>query len=332
MAGQSNTDYETYYVPEKSNLAIWASLTLFTTLFGAASVLNDRLAAMKSGVAADGNSWFIFIVGLVLFAGTLFTWFRTTIKENRAGMNSGQLKHSYVIGMQWFIFSEVMFFAAFFGALWYVRNIAGPSLAGIDEAGRFNPMLWPGFEYEWPLLNTPQDAVGGPGGQAVAAMGGIDGGVMTGPEKHLSFPGWKEMWGWLPLWNTIVLITSSFTVHAAHLALLKGNKKGLNFWLGITVALGLFFVFLQYKEYHHAYVEYGLFLSSGIYGTTFFMLTGFHGFHVCMGAIMLLVQWLRSVGKDHFTAEDHFGFEASSWYWHFVDVVWVGLFLFVYIL
>lgn len=327
MAGQSNTDYETYYVPEKSNLAIWASLTLFTTLFGAANVLNDRLAAMKSGVAADSNSWFIFIVGLVLFVATLFTWFKTTIQENRAGMNSGQLKHSYVIGMQWFIFSEVMFFAAFFGALWYVRNIAGPHLGGMEETGRFNHMLWPGFEYSWPLMTTPQDAVGGTGGQLMA-----NNGVMTGPEKHLSFPGWSNMLHWLPLWNTIVLISSSFTVHLAHLALLKGNKKGLNLWLGITVLLGFIFVILQYNEYHEAYVEYGLFLSSGIYGTTFFMLTGFHGFHVCMGAIMLLVQWLRSVGKDHFTAADHFGFEASSWYWHFVDVVWVGLFLFVYIL
>lgn len=326
MAGHSNSDYEAYYVPEKSNLAIWASLTLFTTLFGAANVLNDRLAA-KAGAEVSGNHWYIFIIGLVLFVGTLFTWFRTTITENRAGMNSGQLKHSYVIGMQWFIFSEVMFFAAFFGALFYVRNIAGPSLAGLDEAGRFNPMLWPGFEYDWPMMTTPQDAVGGTGGQVMA-----NNGVMTGPKENLSFPGWGNLLGWLPLWNTIVLISSSFTVHAAHLALLKGNKKGLNFWLGITVALGLTFVVLQYEEYHHAFSELGLFVSSGIYGTTFFMLTGFHGFHVCMGAIMLLVQWLRSVGKDHFTAEDHFGFEASSWYWHFVDVVWVGLFLFVYIL
>lgn len=327
MAGQSNTGYETYYVPEKSNLAIWASLTLVTTLVGAALVLNERLAALKAGTTSEGNFWFIFIVGLVLFVGTLFSWFRTTIKENRAGMNSAQLKHSYVIGMQWFIFSEVMFFAAFFGALWYVRNIAGPSLAGVDEAGRFNGMLWPGFEYGWPLMTTPQEAIGGVGNQVMA-----NNGVMAGPEKNLSFPGWDNLFGWLPLWNTVVLISSSVTVHIAHLALLKGNRKSLNFWLGFTVALGLTFVFLQYKEYHHAFEEYGLFLHSGIYGTTFFMLTGFHGFHVCMGAIMLLVQWLRSTGKGHFTPEDHFGFEASSWYWHFVDVVWVGLFLFVYII
>jgi cytochrome c oxidase subunit 3 len=327
MSGQSASDYETYYVPEKSKLAIFASLTLFTTLFGAASVLNDRLSTIKTGVELDTNSWFIFIGGLVLFLATLFSWFRITIVENRAGMNSPQLKHSYAIGMQWFIFSEVMFFAVFFGALWYVRNLAGPWLGGEGDAGRMNAILWDGFTYSWPMMETPQDAVGG-----AASMPIANNGLMTGPERNMGFPGWDNILHWLPMWNTIVLMTSSVTAHIAHLALLAGNRRKQNIFLGITVALGMFFVFLQYMEYHEAYVDYGLFLESGIYGSTFFMLTGFHGFHVCMGAFMLLVQWLRSTKSGHFTPEDHFGFEASSWYWHFVDVVWVGLFLFVYIL
>lgn len=324
MAGQSNSDFETYYVPEKSYLAIFASLTLFTTLVGGGSVLNDMTFGEPG---QETNSWFVFITGLVLFMATLFAWFRQTIIENRAGMNSGQLKHSYVIGMQWFIFSEVMFFAAFFGALWYVRNLAGPWLGGEGDGGRMNGLLWPGFEYSWPLMDTPQDVVGGAGSQLIA-----NNGVMTGPEKNLSFPGWSNILHWLPMWNTIVLLTSSVTAHMAHLGLLANNRKKLNIWLGITVVLGIIFVCLQYMEYHEAYVEYGLYLNSGIYGSTFFMLTGFHGFHVCMGMIMLLIQWLRSTKSGHFTPEDHFGFEASSWYWHFVDVVWVGLFLFVYIL
>ncbi|WP_101758695.1 cytochrome c oxidase subunit 3 [Oceanicoccus sp. KOV_DT_Chl] len=324
MAGQSNSDYEAYYVPEKSYLAIFASLTLFTCLFGAANVLNDKTFGDPS---LETNSWFIFLTGLVLFLATLFVWFRTTIIENRAGMNSAQLKHSYAIGMQWFIFSEVMFFAAFFGALWYVRNLAGPWLGGEGDGGRMNSLLWGSFTYEWPMMTTPQDAVGGAANQLIA-----NNGVMTGPERNLSFPGWSNISHWLPMWNTIVLITSSFTAHFAHTGLLANNRKKFNVWLFITVALGIIFVGLQYMEYHEAYVEYGLYLNSGIYGSTFFMLTGFHGFHVCMGMIMLLVQWLRSTKAGHFTAEDHFGFEASSWYWHFVDVVWVGLFLFVYIL
>ena len=324
MAGQNNTGYETYYVPEQSSLAFCASVGLFLSLYGAASIMNDMTFAEPD---AKSNSWLIFCAGLVFFGATLFTWFRATIIENRAGMNSAQLKQSYVIGMQWFIFSEVMFFAAFFGALWYVRNLVGPWLASEGEGGRMNSLLWPGFEYSWPMMTTPQDAVGGAASQPIA-----NNGVMTGPEKSLAFPGWSNIFTWLPLWNTIILVSSSVTLHIAHLGLLARNRKKLNLWLAITLILGFAFIYVQYVEYHEAYVEYGLKLTSGIYGSTFFMLTGFHGFHVCMGAGMLLVQWLRSVRKGHFTPGDHFGFEASSWYWHFVDVVWVGLFLFVYIL
>lgn len=325
MSGHSTSDYEAYYVPEKSYMAIFASSTLFLTLFGAGSIMNDMTFGEPG---AQTNSWFIFYIGLLLFSATLFVWFRTTIRENRAGMNSAQLKHSYVLGMQWFIFSEVMFFAAFFGTLWYVRNLVGPWLGGEGEGGRMNGLLWPGFEYSWPMMTTPQDAVGG-----AASMPIANNGLMTGPEKSMEFPGFANLTThWLPMWNTLILLTSSVTAHIAHLALLANNRKKLNWWLGITVLLGIIFLYLQYMEYHEAYVEYGLKLTSGIYGTTFFMLTGFHGFHVCMGMIMLLIQWLRSVGSGHFTPDDHFGFEAASWYWHFVDVVWVGLFLFVYII
>ena len=194
-------------------------------------------------------------------------------------MNSRQLKHSYVIGMQWFIFSEVMFFAAFFGALFYVRNLAGPWLAG-EGAGTMNTLLWPGFQYDWPLMQTPQEAVGGVGSQLMA-----NNGEFAGPDKNLAYPGFLAMFKWLPFWNTVILLSSSFTVHVAHKALLENNRSKLNIWLGITVLLGIVFLGLQYLEYHEAYVEYGLKLNSGIYGTTFFMLTGFHGFHVCMGMI-----------------------------------------------
>jgi cytochrome c oxidase subunit 3 len=176
-------------------------------------------------------------------------------------------------------------------------------------------------------METPQQAIGGVANQVMA-----NNGEFNGPNQNLSYPGLQNLLHWLPLWNTVVLLTSSLTCHIAHKAILVGNKSKFNFWLLVTVALGFIFVFLQYKEYHEAIVEYGLTLKSGIYGTTFFMLTGFHGFHVCMGAVMLLIQLIRSTKAGHFTAADHFGFEASSWYWHFVDVVWVGLFLFVYIL
>ena len=219
--------------------------------------------------------------------------------------------------MAWFIFSEVMFFAAFFGALFYVRTFAVPWLAGDGAKGDAITAieLWQGFESTWPVITTPDQ-----GSEYVLA------------EKSMSWPGWDHALKWLPLWNTIVLLSSSVTVHIAHLALKNGNRKKFNTMLGVTVGLALIFVGLQAAEYYEAYAHYGLTLNSGIYGSTFFMLTGFHGFHVMMGGFMLAVMLARSVFAGHFEEHDHFGFEAASWYWHFVDVVWVMLFLFVYIL
>ena len=322
MSSPSSSEHETYYVPEQSKLAICATIGLMLSIFGAGSVMND----MTFGDGDTGNSWTIFLVGLFIFCATLFNWFRITIKENLAGMNSAQLKKSYVLGMFWFIFSEVMFFAAFFGALFYVRTLAGPWLAGEGEAGRMNGLLWEGFEYSWPMSQTPQEAVG------VANQVMANNGTFTSQETSMAFSEVSAWYKWLPLWNTIILLSSSFTVHIAHMGILAGDKAKFNLWLGITVALGALFMCVQVYEYYEAYAHFGLTLDSGIYGSTFFMLTGFHGFHVFMGMTMLLIQLLRSVFGGHFTADDHFGFEASSWYWHFVDVVWVFLFLFVYIL
>jgi len=291
----------TYYVPEQSKLPIFASLGLFLTVFGAANWMNGN---------DIGPS--IFFCGSLLFAFVLWTWFSTVISENMAGMNDAQLKRSYVWGMGWFIFSEVMFFAAFFGALYYIRAFSVPWLGGEGDRGSSN-MLWEGFEASWPLLVTPDMAANG------------EAALVKGAEKSM---GWQG----LPLYNTLILMTSSVTVHFAHTALKNDKRKAFNIWLGGTVALGIVFLILQVEEYIHAYQELGLTLETGVYGTTFFMLTGFHGAHVTLGTFMLLVMFLRSVLKGHFKTDDHFGFEAASWYWHFVDVVWVGLFIFVYIL
>ncbi|MDG2412667.1 MAG: cytochrome c oxidase subunit 3 [Halioglobus sp.] len=324
MTSQAATEYERYYVPEKSKLAVCATIGLILSIFGAASIMND----MTFGDPEESTySWSIFLIGLFFFMATLFSWFKIAIQENIAGLNSAQLKKSYVLGMFWFIFSEVMFFFAFFGALFYVRTLVGPWLAGDGDGGRMNGILWDGFEYAWPMMQTPQEAVGGATEQLIA-----NNGAFTSAETSMAFADAHAWYAWLPMWNTAVLLTSSLTCHFAHTNILKGDKSKFNLWLGITVGLGIFFLFLQFMEYYEAYELFGLTLNSGIYGSTFFMLTGFHGFHVFMGMTMLLIQLLRSVIGKQFTAEDHFGFEASSWYWHFVDVVWVFLFLFVYIL
>jgi cytochrome c oxidase subunit 3 len=323
MTAQTAPGHEPYYVPEKSKMAVFATIGLVLSVFGAASGMND----LTFGEPGEPASWTVLYIGLFIFAATLFAWFRTAIRENIAGMNSAQLKKSYVLGMFWFIFSELMFFIAFFGALFYVRNLAGPWLAGEGQGGRMNGLLWEGFQYSWPMVQTPQEAVGGAGSQVIANNGSF-----TSAEKSMAFSEASAWYAWLPLWNTIILLSSSVTVHIAHMGILAGDKKKFNLWLGLTVLLGFIFLCLQVAEYYEAYAHFGLTLNSGIYGSTFFMLTGFHGFHVFMGMTMLLIQWLRSVRGGHFTTDDHFGFEASSWYWHFVDVIWVFLFLFVYIL
>jgi Heme/copper-type cytochrome/quinol oxidase, subunit 3 len=303
-----STHEGSYYVPEQSKLPIWASFGLFLTVFGAAHWLN-------------GNSKgpMIFLAGGLVFAFVLWNWFSAVIGENMSGLAGPQLKRSYVWGMGWFIFSEVMFFAAFFGALFYVRTMALPWLGGEVESTATNEFLWPGFTAEWPLMVTPDMAVNG------------DRATVLGPDQNLSYPGFGAMFSWLPFWNTVILLSSSVTVHFAHAAIKNNQRRAFNSWLGVTVLLGIIFLIMQALEYHHAYTDLGLTLQSGIYGTTFFMLTGFHGAHVTLGTFMLLVMWLRSVLKGHFKPDDNFGFEAASWYWHFVDVVWVGLFIVVYI-
>jgi cytochrome c oxidase subunit 3 len=135
-------------------------------------------------------------------------------------------------------------------------------------------------------------------------------------------------WG-VPAINTAILLSSGVTITVAHHMLREGKRAGLIVFLAATWLLGVAFLFLQADEYIHAYTELGLRLDSGIYGSTFFMMTGFHGLHVTLGTIMLIVIWLR-VLRGHFTAEHHFAFEATAWYWHFVDIVWLGLFVFVY--
>ncbi len=301
---------EPYYVPEQSKLPLFASLSLFLSIFGLASWLNE----IKAGESGSGA--LVFFLGLAFFCYVLYTWFAAVVDENIRGMNSAQLKRSYVWGMGWFIFSEVMFFAAFFGALYYIRVFALPELS----EGPTSELLWNNFEAEWPLMTTPDQALNG------------DKATVTGPGENMSNPGWSltSWFGWLPFWNTVILLASSVTVHFAHTALLNNKRKAFNTYLGVTVALGMIFLVLQYEEYAHAY-HVGLTIDSGAYGTTFFLLTGFHGLHVTLGTLMLLVQWLRSIMKNHFKPDDCFGFEASSWYWHFVDVVWVGLFIFVYV-
>jgi cytochrome c oxidase subunit 3 len=279
---------DSYFLPHKATWPIVGSIGLTTLLAGFANLLNG---------AAVGP--LMMWVGAAIVITMLVGWFGTVIKESVAGWYNHQVEVSFRWGMIWFIISEVFFFAAFFGALYYTRVLAVPWLGDSDSIS--NEFLWKGYESAWPT--------NGPG-----AVGGK----------------FEPMGAWgVPAMNTLILLSSGVTVTWAHWGLLANKRPQLIQGLVATVLLGFLFVVLQGVEYHEAYTEMGLTLGSGIYGSTFFMLTGFHGLHVTIGAIMLTVVLLRSL-KGHFSPEHHFAFEAAAWYWHFVDVVWLGLFIFVY--
>jgi cytochrome c oxidase subunit 3 len=274
-----------YFVPGPSRWPMLAGISMLITMIGASGWVN-------------GASWapYVNLLGIVAFLAVLYGWFGESIAESESGLYNKRVDVSYRWSMSWFIFSEVMFFAAFFGALFYARSITMPWLADLD-----NKLLWPDFSAQW--------GNAGPGGtiQNFRTMG--------------PFP--------IPTINTALLLTSGVTLTISHHALRAGHRAQTAFWLAATVLLGATFMGFQVYEYMHAYSELNLKLNSGIYGSTFYLLTGFHGFHVTMGAIMLSVVLYR-VMKGHFTPEHHFAFEGAAWYWHFVDVVWLGLYVVVY--
>ena len=274
-----------YFVPQPSYWPLVGSCALLLLGMGAALWMNSIAA----------GPWLL-LAGFAVLLTMLFGWFGTVIGESQQRLYNKKVDMSFRWSMGWFIFSEVMFFAAFFGALFYVRTLSVPDLGSPTS----KQLLWPDFVASWPTDGpyfneqfTPMGAIG------------------------------------IPLLNTIILLTSGFTLTVAHHALKTGHRAQLKLWLFATIALGFTFLGFQAFEYFHAYHELNLKLSTGVYGSTFFMLTGFHGAHVTIGAIMLSVMLGRAIA-GHFDKERHFAFEAAAWYWHFVDVVWLLLFVLVY--
>ncbi len=280
-----------YFVPQPSRHPAMASLALFFVILGAGQWIN-------------GADWgrYSLAFGMLFFFFVLFQWFGEAVHESETGQYGRKIDLSFRWSMSWFIFSEVMFFGAFFSALWWARSHSVPALGSLDNA-----ILWPGFKAVWPSLAA---------GVTASPAGIIEPFTTMGPF-------------WLPTINTALLLSSGVTLTIAHHALIDGNRSKTISFMWLTVLLGVTFLIVQGYEYYHAYTALNLKLSSGIYGSTFFMLTGFHGFHVLVGMLMLLFITLR-LQKGHFSPERHFGFEGAAWYWHFVDVVWLGLYILVY--
>lgn len=283
-----------YYLPAPSHWPIVGSIGLFCLLVGAANWLHNNIFGP-----------YLFLLGAFIVVFMMFGWFGTVINENERGLlNSEQVERSFRWGMIWFIFSEVMFFGAFFGALFYARLFSVPWLGGEGPGVLTHLLLWPNFQADWPLLQNPNPS------------------LFVGPKSVM------ETWD-IPALNTLILLTSGLTITIAHWGIVKNRRTQVIIFQALTVILGITFLLMQAHEYAIAYTEKGLKLSSGIYGTTFFMLTGFHAMHVTVGTIMLITILGRLL-KGHFNEKHHFAFEAAAWYWHFVDVVWLGLFVFVY--
>lgn len=283
-----------YYLPTPSSWPVKGSIALICIMLGAANWLHD-----------ESFGPYLFGFGFLMMIYIIYGWFGTVIRENRSGLLADkQVGRSFRWGMCWFIFSEVMFFSAFFGALFYVRMFVVPALGGAASDITSHLVLWPSFKASWPLLHNPNP------------------GAYVGPQSVM------DTWG-IPALNTFILLSSGVTITIAHWSLLKDHRKTMLISQLGTILLGLTFLVMQAHEYGEAYLHKGLTLASGIYGTTFFMLTGFHGLHVTIGTIGLIVIFYRMLIRD-FNPHNHFAFEAISWYWHFVDVVWLFLFVFVY--
>ncbi len=280
-----------YFIPAPSGYPALVALGMFFMILGGGQWIN-------------GHGWgaYSVLLGLVIWLATLFRWFATAIAEDRSGLYSHRVDVSFRWSMSWFIFSEVMFFGAFFGALYWARVHSVPMLGNLDHQ-----LLWPDFRAAWPTVLA---------GATASPAGTVEPFVTMGP--------WP-----LPTINTALLLTSGVTLTIAHHALIANHRVKCIMWMWITVILGATFIGVQAYEYIHAYNDLNLKLSSGVFGSTFFMLTGFHGFHVFVGMLMLTFITLRLM-KGHFTPESHFGFEGAAWYWHFVDVVWLGLYFLVY--
>jgi cytochrome c oxidase subunit 3 len=291
----THPDKEAYFIPEPSHWPIIAVAGIFMLFFGLVLSINKM----------DFAGSLILVTGFAVLANLMHGWFGSVIDENLTGKYNGQVSRSFRQGMFWFITSEAAFFVTFFGCLYYLRNITLPYLGGEGQLATSN-ILWEGFKYHWPLINLPD----------------------AHTTKYVAAKEAMEPWG-LPLLNTIILMSSGVTLTWAHWGLKKANNAQLVKGLIMTIVLGVIFFFVQGYEYWHAHHAMDLTLHSGVYGSTFYMLTGFHGLHVTIGTIMLTVIAVRS-SRHHFTEHNHFAFEAVAWYWHFVDVVWIALFIFVY--
>ena len=289
----THAKHHDYHLVDPSPWPLAGAVSAFIMAIGAIALMKSQGGG--SGVFGIKGSP-LFLIGMAMLVATAYFWWRDVVREANKGDHTPVVQLHLRYGMILFIASEVMFFVAWFWAY-------------------FDVALYPSTVHAVP--NTSE------------MIGNIVRNDVTGghwpPKPVEAFKGTFDPWG-VPLVNTLILLLSGCTVTWAHHALLQNDRRGLVWGLVATVALGMLFTSLQAYEYAHAAFNF----SGHIYGATFFMATGFHGAHVIIGTIFLLVCLIRAMRGD-FTPKQHFGFEAAAWYWHFVDVVWLFLFSAIYV-
>ena len=256
----------------------------------------DMFGPDSAGVSNGG--WIFLLLGSLMAMFVMIGWWRDVGKEGNTGDHTPVVQIGLRYGMIMFIMQEVMFFVGWF---WMFFEF---SLFRKGRAGWNKDVLESADSY----------------------AEGI--GVNAGGLPIASIDAWD-----IPLLNTLVLLLSGTTVTWAHHALIKNDRKSASLGLILTILLGIFFTYLQAVEYMHAFGHRettAFWLDSNVYGSAFFLATGFHGLHVLIGTIFLFAIWIR-LKNGSMSGKQHFGFEAAAWYWHFVDVVWLFLFTFVYV-
>lgn len=286
-------NHSNYYVPPRSPLPIIGAIGLF--LFALGSLNFTTLWGPG-----------LFIIGLLVLLGMIFSWFRAVIRESRQGLYDAQMQRSFRWGMFWFIFCELFLFGILLGALIYIRWATLPSLAGNGSGGSLltHYLLWPDFQKTWPLLKNPAPYLFAGGNLAPAA------------------------WG-IPTLNTLLLLSSAILVTWAFLMSKKANRWAPPTGLLAAILLGIVFLFLQLFYYSEVISIYKFTIGSGIYGSLFSILTVVHMLHVLVGIFILSVVLVR-YAAGHFSAQNNFAFEAAIWFWLLITALWLLIFMFLY--
>ncbi|WP_338521269.1 cytochrome c oxidase subunit 3 [Candidatus Legionella polyplacis] len=285
-----------YYIPKPTLLPISIAIGITTILISFALFFHKKI-----------YSQYYCLSGSIIMLISITQWIIYINKENK--FYTSQVNKSYTICIKWIIFSETCFFCTLLFSLFFIKNWSIPILGGIIHPATTHILIWPKFKSQWPLIINPNNY------------------LFYGPTQYIKPHG-------IALINTIILSMSGITIYLSEKNLKAKKILYFNINILITILFGIIFIILQYIEYEHAYKKIYLTLNSGIYGSIFYILTGFHGIHVLIGIIILTIIFIYNINTNKFFSKknnySNLSLKLSSLYWHFVDIIWIILYIFVY--